>query len=598
MSNGSPPTRRRPSSASSSDGPPAGVTRQRPSVKAPSAPDTLPISGTKLVCTAGPCEGQEFGLEEGEYVIGRSNDNPICIPDTSVSRKHVLIRRLGGGWTANDLGSGNGTLLNGEPLTDETPLSSGSVLTLGDTELTFNDASNATMMMPMPPPAPASRPARRSAPAAPAPAPAEDEAPGAGEAIAPRRPTARPEGRIRSARGRAAAPDPEAQKRKKRLVIISAGVFVLLVGLLIAIKVQQQQDAEASQVKALAAQEEREQIEGMFQDAKNLIRDGKWADAKTRLLELQEAQPEHPQLQDYLTRVEKEIPNQAAIDAAKAALEKDQLGPAATSLAKVSRDTQLFESMAQLRRALQDKADKRARDALSMLEQKQIDQAKAITDDILVANPNHRDAKVINEQAARLIGIRDAPPPPPVVTPAAKPWDLAVERYRDGDLNGAMAMANACAAKAPQCKALMTSLTDFGNLYKKVEELDVKGLSRLMDLDKKITNGRGSKLIGNAGKRAANLFYKMASSAKVAGQWGRAMENAQRALQADPSHVGATAIVTEMRGKAKDVYWSAYAIKDSTPEDALPKFRDVVNMTPPDDELHQKAKVWVEKLQR
>ncbi|ATB34509.1 FHA domain-containing protein [Melittangium boletus DSM 14713] len=567
-------------------------------MRASAAPDTLPLSGTKLVCSAGPCEGQEFALEDGEYVVGRSNDNPICIPDTSVSRKHVLIRRLGGGWTANDLGSGNGTLLNGEPLTDETPLSSGSVLTLGDTELTFNDASNATMMMPMPP-APSSRPARRptAAAAAPAAAPAEEEEPG--DAIAPRRPApSRPESRVRASRGRTAGPDPEAQKRKKRLLLISAGVFVVLVGLLVAIKVKQQQDADAWRAEALAAQEQREQVEGLFQDAKNLIRDGKWADAKTRLLELQEAQPDHPQLQDYLTRVEKEIPNQAAIDAAKTALEKDQLGTAATSLAKVSKDTQLFESMGTLRRTLQDKADKRAREALSMLEQKQIDQAKAITDDILVAIPTHRDAKVINEQAARLIGIRDAPPPPPVAPPTVKPWDQAVERFRDGDLNGAMAMANACAGRSPQCKTLMTSLTDFGNLYKKVEELDVKGLSRLMDLDKKITNGRSSKLIGNAGKRAANLFYKMASSAKVAGQWGRAMENAQRALQADPGHVGASAIVTEMRGKAKDVYWGAYAIKDSSPEDALPKFRDVVNMTPPDDELHQKAKVWVEKLQR
>jgi len=596
MSNGSPPTRRRPASASSSDAPPAGATRQRPAVRPSAAPDTLPLSGTKLVCSAGPCEGQEFALEDGEYVVGRSNDNPICIPDTSVSRKHVLIRRLGGGWTANDLGSGNGTLLNGEPLTDETPLSSGSVLTLGDTELTFNDASNATMMMPMPS-APSSRPARRPTAAAPAAEPAEDEEPG--EAIAPRRPgPPRPESRVRSSRGRAAGPDPEAQKRKKRLLLMSAGVFVVLVGLLIAIKVKQQQDADTWRVKALAAQEQREQVEGLFQDAKNLIRDGKWADAKARLLELQETQPDHPQLQDYLTRVEKEIPNQAAIDAAKMALEKEQLGAAATSLAKVSKDTQLFESMGTLRRTLQEKSDKRAREALSMLDQKQIDQAKAITDDILVAIPTHRDAKVINEQATRLINIRDAPPPPPVAPPTIKPWDQAVERFRDGDLNGAMAMANACAARNPQCKTLMTSLTDFGNLYKKVEELDVKGLSRLMDLDKKITNGRSSKLIGNAGKRAANLFYKMASSAKVAGQWGRAMENAQRALQADPSHVGASAIVTEMRGKAKDVYWSAYAIKDSSPEDALPKFRDVVNMTPSDDELHQKAKVWVEKLQR
>ena len=69
----------------------------------------------------------------------------------------------------SDLGSGNGTLLNGEPLTTEMPLSHGDSLTLGDTELTFNDSSNATMMMPMPsapPPRPGRASARSSAPAA------------------------------------------------------------------------------------------------------------------------------------------------------------------------------------------------------------------------------------------------------------------------------------------------------------------------------------------------------------------------------------------------------------------------------------------------
>ena len=76
------------------------------------------------------------------------------------------------------------------------------------------------------------------------------------------------------------------------------------------------------------------------------------------------------------------------------------------------------------------------------------------------------------------------------------------------------------------------------------------------------------------------------------------MEYARRALQADPGHAGAANIVNELKGKAKDLYLQAYSIKDSNPEDALPKFRDVVAMTPPDDETHQKAQGWVEKLSR
>ncbi|HYO52977.1 FHA domain-containing protein, partial [Archangium sp.] len=535
------------------------------------------------------------------YVIGRAKDNPMCIPDTSVSRKHVLIRRVDGGWAASDLGSGNGTLLNGEPLTDELPLSHGDTLTLGDTELTFNGASDATMMMPMPS-APPPRPARAGSrpAAAPAAAPsAEEEAGGdEGEAIVPRRPPPRPEGRVRSSRGRAAVAqrDPAAQQRKKRLLILTAAVFVMLVGLLAVMKVKQQRDTEVEREKAQVAQQRREETDALFQEAKNLIRDGKWADAREKLLELQEVEPNHVQLPDYLARVEKEIPNQEALDAARAALDKEQLAAAASALARVSKDTQLFDTVRSLRTSLSDMADKRVRDALALLEQKQLDQARAITDDVLAAYPEHRDAKVVNEQVMRAIAIRDAPPPPPTHREAPKPWEQAVDRFRDGDLNGAVAIANACAAKSPQCRTLMGQMTDFGNLYKKLEELDARGLARLLDLDKKITNDRGSKLSRNAGTRAASIFFKSASSAKASGQYGRAMEIAQRALQADPSHVGANNIVSELRTKAKDLYLQAYALKDTNPEDAVPMFREVMAMTSPDDETHQKAKSWIEKL--
>jgi tetratricopeptide (TPR) repeat protein len=563
-----------------------------------SAPASEPVTGTKLVCSAGPRAGEEFGLEDGEYVVGRANDNPICIPDTSVSRKHVLIRRVGGGWAASDLGSGNGTLLNGEPLTDEMPLSHGDILTLGDTELTFNDSSNATMMMPMPS-APPSRPARSGArSSAPAPAP-EDEEVEAGAAPVPRRPPPRPE-RMRGGRA-AAAPDPAAQQRKKRLLLLTAGVFVLLVGVLVVMKVQQQNRAEAAALQARQEQERRAQLDALFQDAKNLIREGSWVGAKAKLLELQEAEPEYLQLPDYLARVEKEIPNQEAINTAKAALDKGQLSVASTALAKVSKDTQLFEALRALKTAMQDKADKRVREAQALLEQKQLDparQAKAITDDVLGAFPEHRDAKVIAEQADVFIEIATRPAPVVKGPEAPKPWDQAVNLFRDGDLRGAVAMANSCAGKNPQCKALITQMTDFDSLYKKLEDLDAKGLARLLDLDKKITNGRGSKLSRNAGTRAANIFFKSASAAKAAGHWGRAMENAQRALQSDPSHAGANNIVTELRQKAKDLYLQAYALKDTNPEDAVPKFREVMAMTLADDETHQKSKSWIEKLQR
>src|SRR6185436_3937716 len=129
------PARRRPSSAGGGDGGSPPSRPRKSSAQVPAA--KAEPQGAKLVCLAGPQAGSEFVLEGDEMVIGRAAENAISIPDTSVSRKHVLLRNTGSGWAASDMGSGNGTLVNSAAIAEETQLSNGDVITLGDTELKF-----------------------------------------------------------------------------------------------------------------------------------------------------------------------------------------------------------------------------------------------------------------------------------------------------------------------------------------------------------------------------------------------------------------------------------------------------------------------------
>jgi hypothetical protein len=73
------------------------------------------------------------------------------------------------------------------------------------------------------------------------------------------------------------------------------------------------------------------------------------------------------------------------------------------------------------------------------------------------------------------------------------------------------------------------------------------------------------------------------------------VEASTRALALNPGHRGATQILAELRAKAKDAYLLADELKDTHPEQALPQFRQVLAMTAPDDELHQKALAWIEQ---
>ncbi len=539
------------------------------------AAEPMAFNGPKLVVSAGPRAGEEFSLEDSEYVAGRATDNPICIQDTSVSRKHIMLRRVGSGWTVSDLGSGNGTLVNGESITDETVLANGDVITMGDTEVTFSDVANSTMMVAI------------------TPGPSRPRAAGG----VPARP-GRPE-RVRPGRAVQKPMDPAAQRKKKIYVAVAVLVVMVLGAGLVAVHMRQKAIRDRDAAIASAKVNERARLSKIFQDAKNHIREGKWTDAKAKLQELQAAAPDYPGLPDYLDRVEKEIPNQEHMNAVQAALGKKTLAAAKAELGKISTDTTMFEQVAKLKRQLQDTADAQTKEARALLDNKQLDPAKAITDDVLATFPEHRDAKLINDEAVRLIAIRDKPVVPPPPPPTAPPWEQAVARFVDADVSGAVALLNACSAKQPKCKALMKDITEFNNLYKKLEDLDAKGLARLLSLDKEISGQRGpSKMARNAGTRAANIFYKSASAAKAAGQWARAVEYARRTLQADPSHAGAANILNELRTKAKEIYLQAYTLQASNPEEAIPMFKEVINMTPPDDETHQKAQNRLEQIQK
>ena len=63
--------------------------------------------------------------------IGRSIECDCVVSEASVSRRHAELRRVGEGWLVRDLGSRNGTRLNGVRVTAETEARPGDVLAVG-----------------------------------------------------------------------------------------------------------------------------------------------------------------------------------------------------------------------------------------------------------------------------------------------------------------------------------------------------------------------------------------------------------------------------------------------------------------------------------
>ena len=93
----------------------------------------------KLIVQQGYRQISEFSIPEGETTIGRSADCNLTLDRQGVSRVHVKIVRVGDLVTAEDLGSRNGTFLNGVPVTAPAQLKHMDVVQLGDTMLLYNE---------------------------------------------------------------------------------------------------------------------------------------------------------------------------------------------------------------------------------------------------------------------------------------------------------------------------------------------------------------------------------------------------------------------------------------------------------------------------
>ena len=80
--------------------------------------------------------GKRYPITRSHTVIGRGSDADITVDDTGISRKHVEILWDGSRAQVNDLGSTNGSLLNGNPVS-AAPLPPDSVIDIGRTRIVF-----------------------------------------------------------------------------------------------------------------------------------------------------------------------------------------------------------------------------------------------------------------------------------------------------------------------------------------------------------------------------------------------------------------------------------------------------------------------------
>lgn len=95
----------------------------------------------QLIMRSGPTPGAAFALEGDQMTIGRDSTNEITINDAEISRRHARLTFQGGKYVLEDLGSTNGTFVNGQRLAGPRVLKAGEVVSFGEQIVLVFEAS-------------------------------------------------------------------------------------------------------------------------------------------------------------------------------------------------------------------------------------------------------------------------------------------------------------------------------------------------------------------------------------------------------------------------------------------------------------------------
>lgn len=97
----------------------------------------VPQTGDTLTVQSGNDRGSTHNLPGKDMVVGRGQSSDIVLDDVKVSREHARLVYNNGMWAVLDLGSANGTYLNGQKISGQQPLANGDKIKIGDTVLVF-----------------------------------------------------------------------------------------------------------------------------------------------------------------------------------------------------------------------------------------------------------------------------------------------------------------------------------------------------------------------------------------------------------------------------------------------------------------------------
>ena len=552
----------------------------------------------RLVCTAGKDAGLEYSLQVGDNSIGRAIENDVILSDLSVSRRHFVVVLRKDRVHLRDLGSGNGTTVNGLRAYD-TKLNHGDAIKVGETvlELRFPQGSAAAQVAPPSEVSGAPVPERR-----PPPAPRRRPLP------SKKAPTPPPAGVGQDTDPMQAKPDrgPGKGRRMRLILWIAAGIavavwaVVAVVGYVGRRKTEQGVSAQTTLAGFQAYKEER------------------WKDAIAALKQVPEGAPEYEEAKKLLSmasRAEREEPVVRQIDRAMARgdfdvakLKLERVSPRGPYGQKVEQWTRTINERearvdeARRRELARLRADAGAPQAESRPEEatpNPVARAKSPkansqrTSD--VSRQILRDAR--RRRVVREVSRRS---PPSSTSDSSKRRGSANESevlkiYRAGDFETASDQARTLARRVPEPEKSSLNLLGqridrFAAAYSKAKSADGMGILEDLDTavraDKKISGGHYGKKLE---PRLRSSLVEASQYFLEKGRLDRACPYARRASKMRGNRSEVDALIDECEEGAVRLYKDASKLEASEPGEAQRLYRRVMRVAKRESSVYKKA---------
>lgn len=566
---------------------------QVPDTRAAIEAEQPPPRGCRLIIVAGPEIGQEWAFKQDEVVMGRDEECELVMNDIAVSRRHARIALEGNHFVLHDLGSGNGTFLNGVRINSE-PLASGDEIVIGERTLRFVELNEA-------PPTAAAHPIPQSfgnEPEAqigsvPKVSVAKEPALAKGSQV---KVDAVPAEQGPVEPGSLKAPVVGKKEVKpgaalKKGIALAALVVVLGAGIGAGVWYWRKTVAEKAALEKIAASK-REFLQGI-----ELVKARRFGDAMVLFARVLEARPDYARAGEYRVHCEKELNVWAAIEEARRLALSLKFNDALAKLESIKEETAYREEIERAKksyaRAISEAYLKEAR---AKMDAGDLDGAMDLAIAALGQTPALEAAQALRDE------IEDAKEA--LNTPVKKKEEIppelmrAVALYKNEQIGAAIDAVEAAGGPnastyVARMKRMKQLLGDAELAHKKKAAAELLRIApAALEIDQQISGGDG-KVRTKLKRFYADGLYLKGIESYAEKDYVRAYQLLSDALKQQPGHALSESRLAELSRKARDLYYEGYVLKDSQPAETRKIFKRLTQMSRPDNQFHKLASKWL-----